>query len=161
MLKKRKDLFILVGIITLISILIFLPYLIKSEVFYLGWDVRTQYSSFFEELRTVLQQSLQEHKLPFYSWNYFLGNNFYASKLFYYHDFLDWFFALFTNWSYNNVIIAQTYIKFLISGLTFYAYCSYNKYSSKTRIIGSLLYTFSAFGISIMMHPFFATFFAI
>ena len=159
MLKKRKDLFILVGIITLISILIFLPYLIKSEVFYLGWDVRTQYSSFFEELRTVLQQSLQEHKLPFYSWNYFLGNNFYSSKLFYYHDFLDWFFALFTNWSYNNVIIVQTYIKFLISGLTFYAYCSYNKYSSKTRIIGSLLYTFSAFGISIMMHPFFATFF--
>ena len=160
MLRKQKNLFILMGLITLISIMIFLPYLIKSEVFYLGWDVRTQYSSFFEELRTVLQQSLQEHKLPFYSWNYFLGNNFYASKLFYYHDFFDWFFALFTNWSYNNVVMAETYLKFMLSGITFYAYCQYHHYSEKTKIIGSLMYVFSAFGISIMMHPFFATFFA-
>ena len=157
--KKYKSLWCLLAITTFLCFLIFLPYLIKGEAFYLGWDMRTQYSSFFEELRTMLTMAVQERKIPFYSWNYFLGNNFYSNKLFYYHDFIDWFFALFTDLSYNSVIMIETYIKFIISSVCFYAYAKYNGYKERTCIIGSLMFAFSAYGLQIMMHPFFATFF--
>ena len=112
--KNYKSYILLFILVTLIATTIFLPYILKNEVFYLGWDMRTQYSSFFEELRTILHNAISSRKIPFYSWNYFLGNDFYSSKLFYYHDFFDWFFALATSWSYSKVIIAETYLKFLI-----------------------------------------------
>ena len=157
--KNYKSYILLFILVTLIATTIFLPYILKNEVFYLGWDMRTQYSSFFEELRTILHNAISSRKIPFYSWNYFLGNDFYSSKLFYYHDFFDWFFALATSWSYSKVIIAETYLKFLISASTFYLYVKYNSYNDKTCIIGSLMFAFSAYGIQIMMHPFFATFY--
>ena len=157
--KKYKSYLILLILVTLIAITIFLPYFINNEVFYLGWDMRTQYSSFFEELRTILHSAISNRKIPFYSWNYFLGNDFYSNKLFYYHDFFDWFFALFTSWSYSKVIIVETYLKFIVSASTFYLYCKYHHYKDKTCIIGSLMYAFCAYGMQIMMHPFFATFY--
>lgn len=156
--NKLKELGILLIIISLISAVILIPYITTHHTFILGWDMRTEYSSTFEGLRTVLRQALQERKLPCYAWNYFLGNNFYANKLFYFQDYYDWIFAIFTNWSYNKVIILQTYLKFLVAGSCFYIYAKYHHYSTKTIYLGSLMFTFSAYIMQVMQHPFFASF---
>ena len=52
----------------------------------------------------------------------------------------------------------MTYLRYLTAGLSFYAYCRYQKYSDHTCILGSLLFAFSAYLIQIMRDPFFASF---
>lgn len=156
---KHRYLIILFICISVISAFIFLPYIFSDTEFVLGWDMRSLYSSNFNQLRNMLQHSIQTGELPFYSWNSFLGNDYYSSKLFYFQDIFDYPFALLTNWSFYKVIIIQTYIKFLVAGFSFYLYCKFHKYSGKTSVIGSLIFAFSAYGLQTMMHPFFGSFF--
>lgn len=156
---KYKYPIILFICISVISSFIFLPYIFSDTEFVLGWDMRSLYSSNFNQLRNMLQHSVQTGEFPFYSWNAFLGNDYYSSKLFYFQDIFDYPFALLTNWSFYKVIIIQTYLKFLVAGFSFYLYCKFHKYSGKTSVIGSLIFAFSAYGLQTMMHPFFGSFF--
>ena len=84
----------------------------------LGWDMRTQYSSFYENLKTMFLEMKNTGSLPFYSWSAFLGNNFWGSKLFYYHDIFDYLSLLiFPNFDYNRIIMLQTLLKLGIAGV--------------------------------------------
>lgn len=141
-----------------ISAFIFLPYLISGRGFILGWDMQTLYSSNFENLRTMIQELMNNKILPFWSWSSFLGNDFYSSKLFYFQDIFDYPFAL-TNLLYSDIIMIQTFLKFMIATLVFVAYGKYHKYSDTTILIGSTIFTFSAYNLQTMMHPFFGSFF--
>lgn len=154
---KYPKLFLFLSI-TFICAFIFVPYLIGDKAFILGWDMRTLYSSNFENLRTEVQAFLKDGTLPFWSWVSFLGNDFYSTKLFYFNDFFDIAFA-FTNLPYTTVIMCSTYLKFLIAGFSFYAYAKYNKFQSFTCFIGSLLFAFSSYNLQTMMHPFFGSYF--
>ncbi|MGN1389102.1 MAG: YfhO family protein, partial [Bulleidia sp.] len=157
---KRSDrkacikLFLFISVIFAVMII---PYLVTGTAFILGWDMRTIYSSNFENLRTMLAQWKNTGTLPYWSWVNFLGNDFYSSKLFYFNDFWEYFFA-FTDLKYTDAIIWMTYLRFLTAGFSFYAYARYNRYSEHTSIIGSLLFTFSAYLLQIMRDPFFASF---
>ena len=152
--NKANPILLLIGLITIIYVVIVGPYLLNGTAFLLGYDMSRQYISFFEELRTQLHSG----GLPFWSWVELLGNNYYASKLFYYHDIFDYPFA-FTNLSYPTIAMIQTYLRFLVAGIGFYCYSAYHKYSTKTAILGSLIFTFSSYNLSIMMHPLHASFF--
>ena len=77
----------------MISAAIFVPYLVNGKAFILGWDMRTIYSSNFENLRTMVQAFRTGGTLPYWSWVNFLGNDFYSSKLFYFNDFFEYFFV--------------------------------------------------------------------
>ena len=143
--------------ITLIFAVIYIPYLISGKAFILGWDMRTIYSSNFENLRTMVDAWRESGTLPYWSWVNFLGNDFYSSKLFYFDDFWEYFFV-FTKLPYSEAIVYMTYLRYLTAGFGFYAYARYNKYSDLTCIIGSLLFTFSAYLLQIMRDPFFASF---
>ena len=143
--------------ITLISAVIFVPYFLTGTAFILGWDMKTIYSSNFENLRTMIDAFRNSGTLPYWSWVNFLGNDFYSSKLFYFNDFWEYFFVL-TKLPYSEAIVYMTYLRFLTAGFGFYAYCRYNNYSDHTCIIGSLLFTFSAYLLQIMRDPFFASF---
>ena len=126
----------------------------------LGWDMRTQYSSFYENLKTMFIEMKQLHNLPFYSWATFLGNNFWGSKLFYYHDVFDYFtLLLFPFLEYNRVIMLQTFVKLIIAGFCFYHYGRYHRYSEATNIIGSLMFAFSSYALEALKDPFFLSFY--
>lgn len=143
--------------ITVISLFIFVPYLISGTAYILDWDMRTLYISNFENLRTVLQDFVYRHEAPFWSWASFLGNDYYSSKLFYFQDVFDYPFAL-TSLPYTTVIMIQTYLKFLVAGFSFYAYSNYHKYTSRTSIYGSLMFAFSSYMLWVVTQPFFASF---
>ena len=140
-----------------ICAVIMVPYILNSTAFILGWDMRTIYASNFENLRTMLMQWKTEGVLPFWSWVSFLGNDFYSSKLFYFNDFWEYFFA-FTSLSYTDAILWMTYLRFLTAGFSFYAYARHQKYGTFACLTGSLLWCFSAYLLQIMRDPFFASF---
>ncbi len=154
----KHPLILLFLLITLISAFIFVPYIIGDKAFIVGWDMQTIYDSNFENLRTVLQDWVNNGTKPFWTWYSYLGNDFYSSKLFYFNDFFEWPFAL-TNISYENAIMIMSYIKLLIAGFGFYAYSHYNRYSSFTCLVGSIIFTFSSYILYVIPHPFFASFF--
>ena len=145
-------------LISFICAFIFLPYALGTQAFIVGWDMRTIYMSNFENLRTVLQDWLHNGNLPFWTWFSFLGNDFYSSKLFYFNDYFEIPFAL-TDMKYDHAIMIMSYIKYLIAGFGFYAYAKYNHYSSRTSILGSLMFTFCAYLLYVMPHPFFSSFY--
>ena len=157
--KKAKNLGALwvALFVTGICAVIIVPYLETGTAFILGWDMRTIYSSNFENLRTMLTAWKENGTMPFWSWVSFLGNDFYSSKLFYFNDFWEYIFA-FTDLPYTDAIIWMTYFRFLVTGLSFYAYARYNRCSERTSILSSLLWTFSAYLLQIMRDPFFASF---
>ncbi|MBQ9327977.1 MAG: YfhO family protein [Solobacterium sp.] len=154
--NRRTVLWLLLAI-TGIFLIISLPYITTGTAFILGWDMRTIYSSNFENLRTMVTAWKETGTLPYWSWVNFLGNDFYSSKLFYFNDFFEYFFA-FTDLPYTTAIIWMTYLRYITAGLSFYAYCRYRKYSDYTSVLGSLLFTFSVYLIQIMRDPFFASF---
>lgn len=157
--QKHRSTLILFGLITLICAFIFVPYWVNGKTFMLGWDMRTEYSSNFYNLRYLLREAVSTHQLPFYSWHTILGNNYWSTKLFYFQDSFDYPFALCTNWNYYTVVQIQTYLKFLISGFGFYWYAKYHGYQERTNILAGLLFAFSAYGMQTEMHPFFSSFF--
>lgn len=144
-------------LITVVYLVIIVPYLSTDTAFILGWDMRTIYSSNFENLRTMLTEWKANGTLPFWSWANFLGNDFYSSKLFYFNDFWEYVFA-WTSMKYTDAIIWMTYLRFLTAGFAFYAYSHYNNYKEDTCILGSLLFTYSAYLLQIMRDPFFASY---
>ncbi len=143
----------------MISAAIFVPYLVNGKAFILGWDMRTIYSSNFENLRTMVQAFRTGGTLPYWSWVNFLGNDFYSSKLFYFNDFFEYFFV-FTDLPYSKAILWMTFLRYLTAAFSFYAYARYQKHSEFTCLISPLLYAFSAYLIQIMRDPFFASFIA-
>lgn len=157
--RKYKAPLLLFGTITLLLCLIVGPYLLTKTPFILGWDMRTQYSLFYENLKTMIQESVQQHSLPFYSWSTFLGNNFWANKLFYYHDIFDYLSILLKNVSYSHIIILQTCIKLMIAGFSFYFYSSKRNHSSLAKVVGSLCFAFSAWSLEALKDPFFLSFY--
>lgn len=145
--------------VLIICAVIFVPYVVTGKAFILGWDMRTIYSSNFENLRTMVDAFRENHTLPYWSWANFLGNDFYSSKLFYFNDFFEYFFV-FTKLPYSEAIIYMTFLRFLTAAFGFYAYCRYQKASDFTCVVAPLLYTFSAYLLQIMRDPFFASFIA-
>ena len=94
--------------VLVISAVIFVPYFTSGKAFILGWDMRTIYSSNFENLRTMVDAFRENHTLPYWSWVNFLGNDFYSSKLFYFNDFFEYFFV-FTKLPYSEAIVWMTF----------------------------------------------------
>ncbi len=160
---KKKENILLTVLITFVLVhfvcaFIFLPYLKSGQAFILGWDMRVLYASNFENLRTMMMNWKQDGVLPFWSWSSFLGNDFYSTKLFYFQDVFDYPFAL-TDMAYSDIIMIQTYLKFIIAAGGFLYYAAINHYSRRTMVTGTLIHTFSAYTLQTMMHPFFGSFF--
>ena len=155
--KNLKEISILIFLTIFISSFIFIPYLISEKAYVIGWDMRTQYSSFYVSFKNIIVNSIKNFNFPFYSWDYFLGNDYYSSKMFYYQDVFDLLFV-FTKLKYHHVVMIQTFIKFVISSCCMYKLLKYKGFKSTFVIIGSLLYTFSSYSLDIIKDPFFHSF---
>ena len=154
--RKITALWLLLAVLLICTVMI-LPYFMSGKAFILGWDMRTIYSSNFENLRTMVSAWRENGTMPYWSWANFLGNDFYSSKLFYFNDFFEYFFV-FTDLPYSDAIIWMTVLRYLTAAFSFYAYCRYQNTSDRTAVLGSLLFSFSAYLIQIMRDPFFASF---
>lgn len=143
--KKNKELFILIGSILAIAICIEVPSWIKGGYYIGGGDIKTQSYPFFVLCRNETLNAIKNKTFPFYSWSLFLGNNIWASKSSYgmYDVFNIMFYFCDKNyfWIYNLQII----IKLLVAGITFYLYIVYIFKDKKIGLFGSLLYVSSSY----------------
>lgn len=79
-LKKNK---VQISILIVLIICIFVPYLLDYRVFLFNADQQLQYNLFYKEWMRLIKDIYHTGSFPFYSFNTFLGSNFYASKLYY------------------------------------------------------------------------------
>lgn len=70
-------------IVLLLIIIIFYPYLSGNRSFLFNADQQLQYNYFYNEWNRLLDLFFDKGVWPFYSFNTFLGSNFFASKAYY------------------------------------------------------------------------------
>ena len=80
-LKKQKKLFIIVSIIIAFFVMYFLCILKKP--FLLGNDQWFQYNVFYKEWIRLIKEFVKNGSLPMYSWNMYLGTDFYSAMGYY------------------------------------------------------------------------------
>ena len=147
MLIKRNKLVLLSAIIILISLIIFSPYLINNMPLTYGTDIKPQWFEFYTEFKNLIIQFFETKQLPFYSWNLFLGNNFFASKSYYLMGDIFSYIGLLIPMNFFDVAQILEVIKFLVSGWTMYYLLGCYKHNTKVKFIGSIAYTFSSWAI--------------
>ncbi len=109
----------LLGLLGLCCLVLFAPYLLNQRMFLFSADQQLQYNFFYGEWLEMIERMLNTHQFPFYSWNTFLGNNFYAAKAYYVTgDIFLPVIYLFRN-HYTEILMIISVFLVLFSGLTF------------------------------------------
>ena len=158
--NARKTLFFILLFVSIISAFIFIPYLIEDKAFVIGPDMRSQVRPIFVEFKRLIKNLLTTGTLPFWSWNVFLGNNFWSAKSFLFlGDIYSYIMILLKNHFYINVMII-TFLKFIISAISFYLYGRTREWKHKTLLIGSLLFAFSSWAMKTVEFPVFLSFYS-
>ena len=133
------------------------PYLIKGLPFEYGGDLKPTYFPYYTEFRSLIGQFIKQGQLPFYSWNLFLGNNFWASKSFYMLGDIYYYFSLLFNIHFYDIFKIQTIVKLLVSTLSMYALLRYLKASQIASYILALCFGFSSWVIFFLGQPMFVS----
>ena len=143
--KKNKELLILIGILLAIGICVEMPSWIKGGYFVGGGDIKTQWYPFYVLNRRETINALKSGNLPFYSWILFLGNNIWASKISY--GFVDIFNLIFylCRENYFWIYGFQVILKILTAGITAFLFFSYTFNNKKKGLIGGLLFASSSY----------------
>ncbi|NLP21491.1 MAG: YfhO family protein [Erysipelotrichaceae bacterium] len=141
--KNYKKHLIVLGILTLLTLIVFSPYLLDIKPFLFGADQQLQYSYFYEEWKRLLINFIETKTFPFYSFNTYLGNNFYASKLYYVTgDIFMPFIMLFKD--VEIALMWVTLILVILSGFNFSLFLrTFGLKREKAIIVGSIIYAFS------------------
>lgn len=126
--KENKRLIYCLG---LCCIFIFGIYIVNGRLFLFNADQQLQYHYFYEEWLSMIDQLFKTHQFPFYSWNTFLGNNFYAAKAYYVTgDIFLPILYLFRNHLEATLKMISIFLVF-VSGLTFSSFLK--EYGIKKR----------------------------
>ena len=156
--KKRITPILSLTLIALgLVLLMILPYLIKGLPFEYGGDLKPTYFPYYTEFRSLIAQFVKKGQLPFYSWNLFLGNNFWASKSFYMLGDIYYYFSLLFNVHFYDIFKIQTIVKLIVSTLSMYALLRYLKTSYIPSFILSLCFGFSSWVIFFLGQPMFVS----
>ena len=148
MLKREiKEIVLLSLLVLFISFFMMSPYLLNQMPLTYGTDIKPQWFEFYTEFKNLMIQFLETKQLPFYSWNLFLGNNFFASKSYYLMGDIFSYIGLLIPLNFFDVAQILEVIKFLVSGWTMYYLLGCYKFNSKVKFIGSIAYTFSSWAI--------------
>lgn len=144
-------------IILFISALILVaPFFVNG--FLIKNDFLLQHVPFYQEFYHMLDaRSLG------WSWNYFIGINFWASKAYYMvGDIFAWIGYIFykLNISITNVLFLLTFIKLLIAGIGFEAFMQRIKINANIRILFAIAYMGSSWITIFNEQPVFITFYA-
>ncbi len=143
--------------------MIFGIYILGGREFLFNADQRLQYNYFYDEWLRLIEKFITNGEFPFYSWNTFLGNNFYASKAYYVVGdiFLPFLFLMRSNLDVALMIESLTLI--FLSGLFFSGYLNaYGFKNNNVILLLSLIYALSGtstiFVGQYMFHRFYAFF---
>ena len=158
--KRNKSAIFGLFLILLIIIIIFIPHILSGNTFSYGYDIRHQYYPFYTEFKSIITASLSNFRFPFYSWNIFLGSNFWASKSYYLLGDIYNYLFLAVNSSYYSIRFLQTILKIFISSFTFYLYFKSFNYKKSVTLLGVLSYTFSFWFIHYSEQPIFISFYS-
>jgi len=161
MAKKLKPIIILFIIVSIILFVGFFDYIVQNWPFIPYFDTRTQYRQYFSEFTRLIENSIKYRTFPFWSWNFFFGNNFWASKSYQILGDVFAYVTLMINGHVYNKILFITLLKYLVSALAFFHYLKYRNASYKTQIIGALLYAFSSYILRFTEQPFYVTFYVL
>lgn len=145
--KEFKNYVLLTFLILIISLFIFSPYLINNMPLTYGTDIKPQWFEFYTEFKNLIIQFFETKQFPFYSWNLFLGNNFFASKSYYLMGDVFSYIGLLIPFNFFDVAQILEIFKFLVSGWTMYYLLTCFKFNTKVKFIGSVAYTFSSWAI--------------
>ena len=158
--KSKKSIFLIFLFVTLISAFIFIPYLLENKAFVIGPDMRSQVRPIFVEFKRLIKSFITAGTLPFWSWNIFIGNNFWSAKSFLFlGDIYSYLMILLKNHFYINIMII-TFLKFIIAALSFYLYGLTRSWKQNTILIGSLLFAFSSWAMKTVEFPVFLSFYS-
>lgn len=141
--RYRLQLLIICGIV----IIVFLPYLLNIRLFLFNADQQLQYNYFYKEWMRLIKVFIHTGSFPFYSFNTFLGSNFFSSKFYYVTG--DIFFPIMLifskfiqNIDFNLEIMSVFYV--ILSGFSFYLFLYKFGFRNKwLMLISSMLYSFS------------------
>ena len=145
-----KYIFLVITILILFS-----PFLVEG--FYVKNDFLLQHVPFYQEFFNML-----DTKNLGWSWNFFLGINFWGSKAYYLvGDILAWLAYLFykLNLSITNSMLIVTFIKLFIAGIGFEKFLTKLHINQKIRILFSIAYIASGWVTIFIEQPVFISFY--
>ena len=145
--KEKWYLVALFLLISLIALMCFLPSLVKGVPITFGTDIKPQWFEFYTEFKNLIRNFVNEGQLPVYSWNLFLGNNFWASKGYYLIGDIYNYIGLFLSDNFFDMARDLSYLKFLVAGFGFYFYLTEVGRKPLSKLIVSLAYAFSGWAI--------------
>lgn len=138
-----RNLLLLIGIVLVISIIIYMPFVINKVPFELVTiDTREQLYPFYTEFTRILDNFMKTGDFSFYSWANFLGNSFFVTKSFYLTTDITMYLAYFFKWFFWDAMMYTTIIKLVVCSVSMYLLLQSFNYKPTTRIVGALCYTF-------------------
>lgn len=145
--EEKKYLVLLFCGITVISLMCFLPSLIEGVPITFGTDIKPQWFEFYTEFKNLILNFINHRQIPVYSWNLFLGNNFWASKSYYLIGDIYNYIGLLMDDNFFDVARNLSYLKFLVAGFSFYFYMAEAGRKPLSKLVVSLAYAFSGWAI--------------
>lgn len=146
--NKSKNYLYLALFTTLLCLCCFLPNIISHIPLTYGTDLKPQQYFFVKEIYRLYDQFFLQGILPFYSWNAFLGTNFFGGFSFYGNaDVFNLLGYLFKNINFFDLEMGLTALKMFVASFTMYAFLSQFNFNHKIKTIGALSYAFSAWAI--------------
>lgn len=137
--RKHPLFYLFIGL-TLLALLVFSPYLLNIREFVFDTDQWIEYRFMYEQWDRMIDLFLDKGIMPFYSFNSFLGNDFFSSKAFYITG--DFFFPIIR--LFPNIVDGlkfETISCFVISGLSFALLCKeFGIQQNKFIILGAYIY---------------------
>ena len=142
--SKYKEQLKLIAYISLILLFfVFFFSVVIKKPFLLGNDQWFQYNEFYKEWIRLIKDAIHGNGLPFYSWNMFLGTDFYSSMGYYCTG--DIFLPMLLTVFRNNIefgLLIETIICVYISALSFDLFLRiYGVEDESSRIFVSIVYT--------------------
>ena len=146
--KKYYPLLLLIVIPTIILSFSFLPFIINNKAFIYGHDLLNQWRPWFSEFTNQIDLAIENKDIPFWSFNMFFGNNYYASKTFYFlTDIFQYISYFLRDFHFFYILMFQIVSKITLACITFALYGYIRKFNCKTIIITSLMYGLSSYAI--------------
>lgn len=153
--KEKIAFFIVIGISIL---LIFFPYFFMGRKYLTTFDTANLHISFYTEFRNKIYSG----ESLLWSHNFLFGSSFLTGKTFYLTtDIFSYIFLLFPFLEVVDALFVIQLIKSVVSYVGMYRFLDEFNFSFKSKIVGSIVYTFSGWFFLFYGMPTFASFAAL
>jgi len=132
--------------------------------FIYAYDLEKQHVFFYEEFANLMDGFLSGAGGPFYSWNLFLGSNFYASKVYYLigdpYAYLHYFLNRYLPLGFYNLNFLTTLLKVEVAATGMYFLIQNIGGEKRSRMVGAVSFALSTWMIDYFAQPVFLSFYS-